>query len=395
MSKRIGQRGNVYQPHHLDKWNPRTPAYGRFWIDVQAGQRERRTVSLGRCATQWVARMRLREYIERVGVNARNTIGAVPVPGTTLRQQAEWWIESVSIRRRKPVKPATVYGWQHCLDRWILPNLGNRLLSEVRNRALRQFVEILSAAGLAPKTIVNVVTVVKLVVASAVDEEGDQLHPRVWNHEFIQLPLVIKEKQNRPTITEAEISAMLTTLKGRDAILVALVAGTGLRIGEALAIRTDDFDPLCRVLQVRRSVWRRREQAPKTLNAIRPVDIPEALAQVLCGYIEGRKGHLFTTRAGRLLDSRNVLDVLQQAGRQGGYHAFRRFRFAVLRKAGAPDDLIKLWLGHSQNLIDLYAAQLRYDEAYRREWCERVGLGFELGELGYKSGVPIRPSLVA
>src|ERR1700730_14442434 len=55
-----------------------------------------------------------------------------------------------------------------------------------------------------------------------------------------------------------------------------------------------------------------------------------------------------------------------------GYHAFRRFRFAVLRKAGVPDDLIKLWLGHSQNLIDLYAAQLRYDVAYRREWCERL-----------------------
>ena len=125
-------------------------------------------------------------------------------------------------------------------------------------------------------------------------------------------------------------------MKGRDAVLVALVAGTGLRIGEALAIRPDDFDPVCRLLQVRRSVWRRREQAPKTLNAIRPVDIPESLAQVLCRYIKGRKGHLFTTRAGRLLDSRNVLDVLQQAGRQGGYHAFRRFRFAVLRKAEVP-----------------------------------------------------------
>ena len=304
-------------------------------------------------------------------------------------------MESLSTRRRRPLKPATIYGWQHCLDRWILPNLGNKLVSEVGNGALRQFVEILTAARLAPKTIINVVTVVKFIVASAVDEEGDQIHPRVWNYEFMQLPLVVKEKQNRPTITEAEISAMLTTLKGRDAVLVALVAGTGLRIGEALAIRTDDFDPLCRLLQVRRSVWRRREQAPKTLNAIRPVDIPEELAQVLCGYIKGRTGHLFTTRAGRLLDSRNVLDVLQQAGRQGGYHAFRRFRFAVLRKAGVPDDLIKLWLGHSQNLIDLYAAQLRYDETYRREWCERAGLGFGLGELGYKLEVPIRPALVA
>jgi hypothetical protein len=55
---------------------------------------------------------------------------------------------------------------------------------------------------------------------------------------------------------------------------------------------------------------------------------------------------------------------------------FRRFRFAVLRKAGVPENLIKLWMG-------------------RREWCEKAGLRFELGELGYKSLAPIRPLLVA
>ena len=265
------------------------------------------------------------------------------------------------------MKPATVYGWQHCLDRWILPNLGNKLLSEVRNGALRQFVEILSAAGLAPKTIVNIVTVVKLVVASAVDEEGDQIHPRIWNHDFIQLPLVIKEKQNRPTIDGAEISALLKSVKGRYATLVALVAGTGLRIGEALAVRAEDFDPDCHVLHVRRSVWHRCEQAPKTPNAIRLIDIPEVLAQVLRRYTEGMDGYLFTTRAGRVLDPRNSLKALHGAGNRGGFHAFRRFRFSVLRRAGVPENLIKQWLGHSQNLMDLYAAQLQYDVAYRRE----------------------------
>ena len=155
---RTGQRGNVYQPHHLDKWNPRTPAYGRFWMDVQGGERKHRTVSLGRCATQWVARLRLREYIERAGVSSKHTFHQIPVPGTTFRQQAEWWMESLSTRRRRPLRPATLYGWQHCLDRWILPNLGNKLVSEVGNGALRQFVEILTAARLAPKTIVNVIT---------------------------------------------------------------------------------------------------------------------------------------------------------------------------------------------------------------------------------------------
>jgi integrase len=84
-----------------------------------------------------------------------------------------------------------------------------------------------------------------------------------------------------------------------------------------------------------------------------------------------------------------------EQGIEGGFHAFRRFRFSVLRRTGVPENLIKQWLGHSQNLMDLYAAQLQYDVAYRREWRETAGLGFELGELGYKLGAPIRPSLVA
>jgi hypothetical protein len=37
---------------------------------------------------------------------------------------------------------------------------------------LRQFVEIPAAAGLAPKTIINIVTVVKFVVASAVERKA-------------------------------------------------------------------------------------------------------------------------------------------------------------------------------------------------------------------------------
>ena len=156
-----------------------------------------------------------------------------------------------------------------------------------------------------------------------------------------------------------------------------------------------DFDPDCHVLHVRRSVWHRREQAPKTANAIRLVDIPEVVAQVLRGYTEGMDGYLFTTRAGRVLDPRNSLKALHGAGNRGGFHAFRRFRFSVLRRAGVPDNLIKQWLGHSQNLMDLYAAQLQYDVAYRREWCENAKLGFELGESGYKCMAPIRPSLVA
>lgn len=65
-------------------------------------------------------------------------------------------------------------------------------------------------------------------------------------------------------------------------MLFALLAATGLRIGEALALRTTDFRSDCRVLYVRRSIWRnQQEQEPKTDNAVRDVDIPEVLAREL------------------------------------------------------------------------------------------------------------------
>ena len=59
-----------------------------------------------------------------------------------------------------------------------------------------------------------------------------------------------------------------------------------------------------------------------------------------------------------------------------GFHAFRRFRAAVLRKARIPEDLIKFWMGHASNLTDTYAAELRDDIAYRQEWARVAGLGF-------------------
>jgi integrase len=78
----------------------------------------------------------------------------------------------------------------------------------------------------------------------------------------------------------------------------------GLRIGEALALRRTDFGPDCRVLHVRRSIWRGREQEPKTSNATRAVDIPETLACVVRSYIAGISGYLFATAQGDLTTAR-------------------------------------------------------------------------------------------
>ena len=374
---------------HCKPWSPTAPAYGRFWFDVPGEKRQRRTISLGVCRTSSIAKQKLREYIESTGVNSQQSFTTHTAPAITFRAQAEKWIQSLSTRRRKPVKPATLSGWQHALDKWILPNIGDRSLSEVSNAAVRDFVEKMTVAGLSPKTIVNYTLVVKLVVASAVDAEGEQIYPRKWNHDFIGLPIVDQNKQHRPTVTEAELGEILASTSNRWAVLFALLAGTGLRIGEALGLKATDLSDDCSVLYVRRSIWGGQEQAPKTPNAVRVVDIPSPLARLLIQYVADKPEYLFAAKSGRPLQQRNVNRALHATGKKVGLHAFRRFRAETLRRARVPEDLIKLWLGHSkQTMTDFYAGGLEKDEAWRREWCERAGLGFPLvGLLGLQNEV--------
>src|SRR5580692_2921061 len=72
LNRRIGQDGNVFQRGFGSEWNPKAPAYGRYWIDISGcDQRKRRVVSLGVCLSRSIAKRKLREHIEREGVNSK------------------------------------------------------------------------------------------------------------------------------------------------------------------------------------------------------------------------------------------------------------------------------------------------------------------------------------
>jgi integrase len=358
-------------------------------------ERKRRTISLGVCRTKSVARQRLREYLEREGVNSKQAFHQNNAPAITFRQQAEWWLAFLPARKRRPVKPATISGWRDALNAWVLPNIGDKLLSEVSNGVLRELVGKMTDAGLSPKTIVNYSQTVKLVVASALTDEGEQIYPRKWNHDFIGLPIVEKEKQHRPTVTQTELEEILASVKGRYRVFFALLAGTGLRIGEALALRAIDFGPDCRMLRVQRSFWQGQEQEPKTRNAIRAIDIPEALAQILREHPVGKGGLLFSTAQGRPLMPRNLLRVLHDTGKKVGFHAFRRFRLTWLRKNGVPKDLERFWMGHAAEEIGDIYSKLKDDVAFRQEWTTRIGLGFDLVHVGTQNAAAAEAAKVA
>ena len=63
---------------------------------------------------------------------------------------------------------------------------------------------------------------------------------------------------------------------------------------------------------------------------------------------------------------------------KGGPHVFRRFRATWLRKQKAPEDLIRMWLGHGGSTVtDLYV-NLDKDKVWRKREAEKIGVGFTL-----------------
>jgi hypothetical protein len=63
-----------------------------------------------------------------------------------------------------------------------------------------------------------------------------------------------------------------------------------------------------------------------------------------------------------------------------GFRAFRRLRLTRLRKNSAPRDLECHWMGHAPEEVG--DSKLKDDVAFRQEWAERAGLGFEPVHVG-------------
>jgi integrase len=380
MSRRSGQSGSVERKgeHYVV----------RFWED-KAGQDKRVHRSVRICPVSGPGSMtkperehRARDIIQESGADTAGHFRQVEAVnlGTTFRQQSEWWIRHMQERKRKPVKPHTVSSWKSHL-KWINPHLGDMPLSNVNNLALKGLVSEMTEADFAPKTISNYAQVVKMVVASAIGDDGEELYPRKWNHEFIDLPDVAG--QRTPTFTSDEIQQIVLRADGQFAVLYALLAAAGLRVGEALALEVAHFHDGS--LSIRQSIWNGQLQSPKTKSGTREVDLAWPAAAMLENFIDGRKeGFIFRSSNGSALAQSNVLrrslhPILASMKREKtGFHSFRRFRVTHLRKQGTPEDLLRFWIGHGDKTVTDRYAKLSEDVAFRKAQAERVGIGFNL-----------------
>lgn len=365
----------------------------QFWRDVSGQSASRReVVALGVCRTRTIAERAAAEKLERLGINSEQAF--VEATSTvTFKQQGEIWLKSLASRKRNPLEETTIDTRRYALDKWVYPFFDGKPLGDVNNLAMREFVEHISK--LAPATIRDYSNIVKAVVASAINEKGEELFPRKWNEEFIDAPLV--KHQRQPSTDRKGMVSILAEAEGQYRVLYALLAGCGpLRAGEALGLEIGKhISEDCRTLYIRQKAKRGIIQAYlKTQNGERDIDLSTTLANILREHVgERTSGLLFSTSTGaQLLQANTLQDSLHPILKKlehvkGGFNIFRRFRITELKKADCPEALQHFWSGHAATHVSERYTKLLQDRDYRLEWAEKIGMGFEFpacstGQLG-------------
>src|SRR5437016_14497157 len=197
-----------------------------------------------------------KEIVERSGANSEQHFNRVVLGETTFREQARFYLQWAVTRDREPIKDAASI--KAALHKWILPAIGDMPLGSLNNITVKPVVDKMKKSkSLSARTVNKYVEYIKQVVASLKHgETGEPIHKRTWDSSVMDLPMVNQKEQRRPSLKAKAITQLVEESGGEEKALYVLLAATGMRISEALALETIHITNHGRTIEVRQQVER-------------------------------------------------------------------------------------------------------------------------------------------
>lgn len=272
-------------------------------------------------------------------------------------EYAESWGKTYTGRTNRGIRPETLKDYVAELASRAIPHFGRKRLAEIEPRDLKVYATLLSARGLKPATVRQAIAPVRALFATALEEGLIRTNPAAGLRLAIS-PLIDGEKEEQAkALTEPELLAVLEAVDPRWRLFVEFVAHTGMRIGEAVAIRWSDVDLGLRRVHVRRRWYRGAFARPKSKHSVRAIPLTEIMTQSLwhlrkAASDPSEAALVFPNRDGRVLDPSNLRDrVLKPATSiagvpWAGWHTLRHTCGSMLFRHGANAKQVQHWLGH-------------------------------------------------
>ena len=230
---------------------------------------------------------------------------------------------------------------------------GRMALAAIEPRDIKRYAAELAGRGLAPASVRNALAPVRALLATAFEDGLIRGNPSAG----LRIVQRVDDKQDGPStkaLTEGELRALLAEVPDEWRLFFELLAHTGLRIGEAVALTWGDVDFGKRRLEVRRRLYRGRFDSPKSRYGRRTVPLEHGLSRALWR-LRGSApdtAPLFSSQDGSFLDPSNVAArVLKPAARRAGvpwasFHTFRHTCATMLFRHGLNAKQVQTWLGH-------------------------------------------------
>ena len=376
MTRRRYQRGSLYQRGKKGRrvW------VARFYEDVIKSDgslgRIRRSEVIGFVTEFRTRRQAMEDFSRRL--NLVNSGTRRPQSMKKLRDfvREDW--EPVVI---PTLKFSTQQQYKFLLNLHILPAFGGRRLCELSRPEIQDFLTAKLRSGLSWKTVSLLRGLFGRVLGSTVEWEyltdnpvrSTKLPRRTGKRKVVILP-------------PDQLQRLADLLPEPTRSLVLLLVLTGMRIGEAFALRWKNIDLAGGVIYVVETVYHGRFDVPKTEKSQRTIPLGPMTVGILTAlrgnYVDG-EALVFSTRAGKPLDPGTLLRrEVEPACKELGlpritWHSLRHLSATLLDVVGAPLGTVQEILGHASKEItrDTYLHSLPADRRRAVENLEKLVIG--------------------
>jgi integrase len=329
----------------------------RFYAAVM---HEGREVALGSFKTKRNAETAVRRAEAEV---AAGTFGKREARSPTFNEFFERWIAS-----KHNLRESTLVSYKHTFKNHILPTFGDMRLDEIGPLDVQAWIDDLAESDLTPGTVAKCFRYFRAAMKQAEAWEMIDRAPTVK----INLPR--SDSEEMTFLEYGEISRLLDAAEEPTRTLFAVLAYSGLRLGEALALRWRDIDLEVGRIRVARS-WGYLGgfTEPKTRTSKRNVPLLPVLEKVLTEYRErnqasGPDDLLFTFDGKKPLDPANVRKKFLKALGEVGLghctiHSLRHSYASLMLSCGTSVKALQVALGHASATmtLDTYSHLLETD----------------------------------
>lgn len=191
----------------------------------------------------------------------------------TFEEFATLWLRDYPPLRG--MKPSTLRDYESAFRCHLIPAFGSRELSSITLVDLQRFVAKKLGGELGPRRMTNIIVPLKTMFKYAVK----------WGYLKVNPALDLqKPKYDTPEMdffTQEEAKRLIDAMPEYWRPLIKFMFMTGVRPGEAIAMRWKDVDLAHGIVNVRYTLDRGELLAPKTNNARRRIPIPAELVRAL------------------------------------------------------------------------------------------------------------------